>query len=300
MQNYYGAIKKEVWRKQGSKKDFITNSNINSSTYEADNTTYEVSAAHTQSNPTSGDNLSDAVIYEMDLQWEMSMLTIRAWRFIKRIGRKLDVNGQRVRFDRSKVECYNCHKNCHFVKECRAPRNQENRGRENSRRTVTVETPTDNTLVAQDRIGGKKIIDLQSLRLDSDEIVRATYSRRSTRKKELSKVGALGTLYWITKCFLTVIKIMIGGFVFFGDGKGRIIEKLPDEVQVFMAESSQEGYTFTVVDLRVLFPLKFNLPLLDHIGKFDEKSDEGFLLGNLCTPISAAGPSFTNDDPSSP
>ncbi|GJS73528.1 putative ribonuclease H-like domain-containing protein [Tanacetum coccineum] len=56
--------------------------------------------------------------------------------------------------DLSKVECYNCHKNCHFARECRAPRNQENRGRENSRRTVTVETPTENALVAQDRIGG--------------------------------------------------------------------------------------------------------------------------------------------------
>ncbi|GKE43196.1 hypothetical protein Tco_1470480 [Tanacetum coccineum] len=40
-----------------------TNSNINSSTNEADNTAYGVSAAHTQSNPTSRDNLSDAVIY---------------------------------------------------------------------------------------------------------------------------------------------------------------------------------------------------------------------------------------------
>ncbi|GJS72056.1 ribonuclease H-like domain-containing protein [Tanacetum coccineum] len=39
-----------------------------------------------------------------------------------------------------------------MVKE--APRNQENRGRENSRRTVTVETPTENALVAQDGIGG--------------------------------------------------------------------------------------------------------------------------------------------------
>ncbi|GJS68041.1 hypothetical protein Tco_0682606 [Tanacetum coccineum] len=36
----------------------------------------------------------------------------------------------------------------------RAPRNQENRGRENIRRTVTVENPTKNALVAQDGIGG--------------------------------------------------------------------------------------------------------------------------------------------------
>ncbi|GJX89458.1 hypothetical protein Tco_0341472 [Tanacetum coccineum] len=39
-----------------------TNSNNNISTNEADNTTYEVSAAHSQSNPTSGDNLSDAMV----------------------------------------------------------------------------------------------------------------------------------------------------------------------------------------------------------------------------------------------
>ncbi|GJZ84767.1 ribonuclease H-like domain-containing protein [Tanacetum coccineum] len=130
-------------------EDPSTNSNSSSSTNEADNTTYGVSAAHTQSNPTSGDNLK-----EMDLQWEMAMLTIRARRFIKRTGRKLDVNGQRVGFDKSKVECYNCHKNGHFARECRAPRNQENRGRENSRRTMTVETPTKNALVAQDGIGG--------------------------------------------------------------------------------------------------------------------------------------------------
>ncbi|GKE40803.1 hypothetical protein Tco_1464208 [Tanacetum coccineum] len=40
----------------------IWSTNSNSITNEADNFTYGVSAAHTQSNPTSGDNLSDAVI----------------------------------------------------------------------------------------------------------------------------------------------------------------------------------------------------------------------------------------------
>ncbi|GKD04681.1 hypothetical protein Tco_1179655 [Tanacetum coccineum] len=39
-----------------------TNSNNNNNTNEADNTAYGVRFAHTQSNPTTGDNLSDAVI----------------------------------------------------------------------------------------------------------------------------------------------------------------------------------------------------------------------------------------------
>ncbi|GKF53402.1 ribonuclease H-like domain-containing protein [Tanacetum coccineum] len=57
-------------------------------------------------------------------------------------------------FDKSKVECFNCHKHGHFAKECRFPRNQEFKGRENNTRTIVVETPTQNALIAQDGIGG--------------------------------------------------------------------------------------------------------------------------------------------------
>ncbi|GJY13536.1 putative ribonuclease H-like domain-containing protein [Tanacetum coccineum] len=52
------------------------------------------------------------------------------------------------------MECYNCHKYGHFARECRALRNQDNRGKETSKRTVTVESPTENALVAQDGIVG--------------------------------------------------------------------------------------------------------------------------------------------------
>ncbi|GJT80405.1 ribonuclease H-like domain-containing protein [Tanacetum coccineum] len=104
---------------------------------------------------------------EIDLQWEIAMLTIRARRFIKRTGRKLDVNGQRVRFDRTKLECYNCHKNGHFIRECRAPRNQESRGREINRRTVTVETPTKKCLgFAQDGLEGSSSVQILSQVID--------------------------------------------------------------------------------------------------------------------------------------
>ncbi|GKC97878.1 ribonuclease H-like domain-containing protein [Tanacetum coccineum] len=89
---------------------------------------------------------------EMDLIWQMAMLTLRARRFLKTTGRKLTVNGNKtIGFDKSKVKCYNYHKRGHFARECRAPRNQDNK---NKRRSVPVETYTSTALVSCDGLGG--------------------------------------------------------------------------------------------------------------------------------------------------
>ncbi|GJY65257.1 putative ribonuclease H-like domain-containing protein [Tanacetum coccineum] len=89
---------------------------------------------------------------EMDLKWQMAMLTMRARRFLNKTGKKINANGsETMRFNKSKVECYNCHKKGHFERECRAPR--ENRNREPVRRNVTVETTETKALVDQDVLG---------------------------------------------------------------------------------------------------------------------------------------------------
>ncbi|GJT70964.1 ribonuclease H-like domain-containing protein [Tanacetum coccineum] len=130
---------------------FVSNSTNNTNiTHKADDSSHEISTTqssthinHNGGNTVCLDNLCDYVICaffasqpntpqlsqedleqlhpddleEMDLQWEMAMLTIRARRFIKRTGKKLNINGQRVGFDKSKMECFNCYKHGHFARE---------------------------------------------------------------------------------------------------------------------------------------------------------------------------------------
>ncbi|GJU14643.1 ribonuclease H-like domain-containing protein [Tanacetum coccineum] len=128
-----------------------------SSTNEAVNTAHEVSTTSSQgqaSSSTYADDIDTHDLEEMDLKWQVAMLTMRVKRFLKKTGRNLNFNcKETVGFDKIKVECYNCHKRGHFAREYRAPRNQENRNGDALRRIVPVETPA-NALVVPDGIGG--------------------------------------------------------------------------------------------------------------------------------------------------
>ncbi|GJV20397.1 retrovirus-related pol polyprotein from transposon TNT 1-94 [Tanacetum coccineum] len=115
----------------------FVSSNNSSKTNEAINVAHEVSVASTQANAansTNVDNLSDVVIYdleEMDLRWQMAMLTMRERKFLKNTRRKLTTKW-----------------------DCIAPRNQDNKNRESLRKSVPVEIITSNALISCDGLGG--------------------------------------------------------------------------------------------------------------------------------------------------
>nr|GEV47557.1 ribonuclease H-like domain-containing protein [Tanacetum cinerariifolium] len=88
---------------------------------------------------------------EMDLRWQMAMLTMQARRFLQKTGKNLGANSPTsMGFDMSKVECYNCHSKGHFARECRSSKDPRRPGAADPhRRTVLVETSTSNALVSQ-------------------------------------------------------------------------------------------------------------------------------------------------------
>ncbi|GKB11663.1 ribonuclease H-like domain-containing protein, partial [Tanacetum coccineum] len=175
---YEAEIKSQSSSSSNSHNVAFISSENTSSTNEAVNTAHEVSTASSQEQASSSTYVDDVMfsffvnqsnspqldnedreqidtddLEEMDLKWQVVMHTIRVKRFLKKTGRNLNFNGKEtVGSDKTKVECYNCHRKGHFVRECRASRNQGNRNEDAPRRIVPVETPA-NALVVQDGIG---------------------------------------------------------------------------------------------------------------------------------------------------
>ncbi|GJR54718.1 ribonuclease H-like domain-containing protein [Tanacetum coccineum] len=68
---------------------------------------------------------------EMDFEMEVAMISMRMKKFYKKTGRKLQFDAKEpVGFDKTKVECYNCHKTGHFARECRTKGNQDSKRRD--------------------------------------------------------------------------------------------------------------------------------------------------------------------------
>nr|GEU35914.1 hypothetical protein [Tanacetum cinerariifolium] len=75
-------------------------------------------------------------------------------RFWKKTRKKITIQGTDVaRFDKLKVECFNCHKIGHFAREYRAPKSQDKGRRDNYIQGSKVEEQTPKDLMPTDGVG---------------------------------------------------------------------------------------------------------------------------------------------------
>ncbi|GJV41417.1 retrovirus-related pol polyprotein from transposon TNT 1-94 [Tanacetum coccineum] len=254
---------------------------------------------------------------EIDLRWQMAMLTMRARRFSKNTRKKLTVNGnETISFDKSKVECFNCHKKGHFARECRAPRNQDNKNKESSRRSVPSDQAKEGPsyalmafLSSSSDSEGNPYMDLQD-----QGVIDSGCSKHITRNMS----------------YLIDFEEINGGYVAFkGNPKGgkitrkartpqqngvakRRIRTLTEAARTMLVDSklpttfwAEAVSTACYVQNRVLvvkphnktvcelfhgktptlsFMRPFRCPVtilntIDHLGKFNGKANEGFFVG---------------------
>nr|GEZ65705.1 hypothetical protein [Tanacetum cinerariifolium] len=100
-----------------------SSSTLNVAFVSSDNTssTNEVNSAY---------GVDEFDLEEMDLKWQISMISTRLKKFYKKTRRKVHFDAKKpVGFDKRKVECFNCHNTGYFASECRSKGNQDSRRR---------------------------------------------------------------------------------------------------------------------------------------------------------------------------
>ncbi|GKA97161.1 putative ribonuclease H-like domain-containing protein [Tanacetum coccineum] len=122
----------------------------------------------------------------MDLKWQLSLLSMRAKRYFQKTGKKIFINANDTAgYDKSNVECFNCHKMGHFSWEYRAPRNKDGqfRNQDNTRKHGNNEDTSSKAMLAIDGVGfdwsdmAEEQCDDLIVKLNQTEFTATTYKR---------------------------------------------------------------------------------------------------------------------------
>ncbi|GKD20717.1 putative ribonuclease H-like domain-containing protein [Tanacetum coccineum] len=129
------------------------------------------------------DQVDEYDLEEMDLKWQVAMISMRIKKFYKKTGRKLQFDAKEpVGFDKTKVECYNCHKTGHFARECRTKEDNRRRDGWNPRNKDGSRTGKKEESKALVTVDGESVdcVEIKALNSRSKK-VEASYVASSTR-----------------------------------------------------------------------------------------------------------------------
>ncbi|GJY98157.1 ribonuclease H-like domain-containing protein [Tanacetum coccineum] len=269
---------------------------------------------------------------EMDLKWQVAMISMRMKKFYKKTGRKLQFDAKEpVGFDKTKVECYNCHKTGHFARECRIKGTQDNRRRdawnsgnkdgsrtgkkEDSKALVTIDgegvdwtnhSEEDEDYEDYDLIPVESNISTETPELMSEPVVNE--SNVACQPKHMTGNKAYLAEYQDFKCwpvafrgskgYITGKEFKNNDVIEFCGSKGIKREysnaKTPQQngvaerknttlIEAARTMLADPNYlTLCKAESNYIRPFGCHVTILntiDHLGKFDGKSDEGFLVG---------------------
>nr|GEY29648.1 hypothetical protein [Tanacetum cinerariifolium] len=244
---------------------------------------------------------------------DVAMLTMRVKRFIKKAGRNLNFNGKETAgFDKTKVKCYNYHMIGHFARECRAPRRQGNKNEDITKRVVLVETPAKALVVLMRWV----FIGAIKLKKEPQSDVFESASDSSMNESEEDNNQATD-MYKACEGYHAVSPLYTGNFMppipdlsFAGLNdsifKSTISETVTSVHKTKTSESktskksmekpksnrvlvtkphNKTPYELLIgrsPNLDFIRPFGYTVTILntlDHLGKFEGKADEGFLVG---------------------
>ncbi|GJV65804.1 ribonuclease H-like domain-containing protein [Tanacetum coccineum] len=99
--------------------------------------------------------IDDDAMEEIDIRWQVAMITARIRKFMRKTGRPIDLKPKNgITFDKSKIECFNCQKLGHIARECKFAKYQANKANgSKEKRIVPIEDSNSKALVAKDSQG---------------------------------------------------------------------------------------------------------------------------------------------------